>query len=140
MRDRAEDLVSMADKIAQKFVTLDDITGGDIYLGLAESYQIRTLARAIREFRKQYPFLRYHILALPGNKKRIENGRIIHHFAEKKKQRGIKAVPRPDHPLIMFTSTQNEPSRQDPILPPGRRPASPLPFRRKTPDQVCHSR
>lgn len=61
LRNRAEDLVSMADKIAQEFVTLDDITGGDIYLGLAESYQIRLLARAIREFRKQYPALRYHI-------------------------------------------------------------------------------
>ncbi len=61
LRNRAEDLVSMADRIAQEFVTLDDIRGGDIYLGLAESYQIRTLARAIREFRKQYPELRYHI-------------------------------------------------------------------------------
>ena len=61
LRNRAEDLVGMADKIAQEFVTLDDITGGDIYLGLAESYQIRLLARAIREFRTQYPALRYHI-------------------------------------------------------------------------------
>ena len=61
LRSRAEDLVSMADKITQEFVTLDDITGGDIYLGLAESYQIRTLARAIKEFRGQYPDLRYHI-------------------------------------------------------------------------------
>lgn len=61
LRNRAEDLVSMADKIAQEFVTMDDITGGDIYLGLAESYQIRALARAIRKFRKQYPELRYHI-------------------------------------------------------------------------------
>ena len=61
LRNRAEDLVSMADRITQEFVTLDDITGGDIYLGLAESYQIRTLARAIKEFRKQYPELHYHI-------------------------------------------------------------------------------
>ena len=61
LRSRAEDLVSMADRITQEFVTLDDITGGDIYLGLAESYQIRTLARAIREFRAQYPDLHYHI-------------------------------------------------------------------------------
>ena len=61
LRNRAEDLVSMADKITQEFVTLDDITGGDIYLGLAESYQIRILARAIKEFRLQYPELHYHI-------------------------------------------------------------------------------
>ena len=37
LRNHAEDLVSMADKITQEFVTLDDITGGDIYLGMAES-------------------------------------------------------------------------------------------------------
>lgn len=61
LRNRAEDLVGMADKITQEFVTLDDITGGDIYFGLAESCQIQVLARAIRDFRRQYPDLRYHI-------------------------------------------------------------------------------
>ena len=61
LRNHAEDLVSMADKITQEFVTLDDITGGDIYLGMAESYQIRILARAIKEFRQQYSELHYHI-------------------------------------------------------------------------------
>ena len=61
LRNRAEDLVSMADKIEQEFVSLDDITGGDIYFGLAESYQIRYLAREIKEFKQIYPDLRYHI-------------------------------------------------------------------------------
>ncbi|MDO4193283.1 MAG: LysR family transcriptional regulator [Erysipelotrichaceae bacterium] len=61
LRNRAEDLISMADKIEQEFLSLDDITGGDIYFGLAESYQIRYLAREIREFKKVYPDLRYHI-------------------------------------------------------------------------------
>ena len=48
LRSRAEDLVSMADKIEQEFMSLDDVTGGDIYFGLAESYQIRYLAREVR--------------------------------------------------------------------------------------------
>ena len=61
LRNRAEDLVSMADKITQEFVTLDDITGGAISFGLAESHLIQYLAWEIREFRKQYPDLRYHI-------------------------------------------------------------------------------
>lgn len=61
LRSRAEDLISMADKIEQEFLSLDDITGGDLYLGLAESYQIRYLAREIRAFKKLYPELRYHI-------------------------------------------------------------------------------
>ena len=61
LRDRAADLVAMADKIEQEFVSLDDLTGGDIYFGLAESYQIRHLARQIKEFKAIYPDLRYHI-------------------------------------------------------------------------------
>lgn len=61
LRDRAEDLVTMADKIEKEFLSLDDITGGELYLGLAESYQIRHLARALRTLKGQYPGLRYHI-------------------------------------------------------------------------------
>ena len=60
LRNRAEDLISMADKIEQEFVSLDDITGGELYLGLAESYQIKYLARVIKEFRTRYPNLHYH--------------------------------------------------------------------------------
>lgn len=61
LRDRAEDLIQMADKIEQEFISLNDITGGELYLGLAESYQIKYLARAIKVFKEQYPALRYHI-------------------------------------------------------------------------------
>ena len=59
--DRAEDLITMADKIEKEFLSLDDITGGELYLGLAESYQIRYLARELRALKSSYPGLRYHI-------------------------------------------------------------------------------
>ena len=61
LRDRAEDLVTMADKIEKEFVSLDDITGGELFLGLAESYQIKYIADAIKALKKRYPKLRYHI-------------------------------------------------------------------------------
>ena len=61
LRNRAEDLVSMADKIEKEFISLDDISGGDLYFGLAESYQISYLAREIRIFKQACPGLRYHI-------------------------------------------------------------------------------
>ena len=61
LRDRAKGLVAMADKIEQEFMSLDDITGGDLYFGLAESYQIRYLAREISRFKAAYPGLNYHI-------------------------------------------------------------------------------
>ena len=61
LRDRAEDLITMADKIEKEFLSLDDITGGELYLGLAESYQIRYLARELRSLKLRFPGLRYHI-------------------------------------------------------------------------------
>ena len=61
LRSRAEDLVGMADKISREFVALDDITGGDISFGLAESRLIQYLALEIKDFRRRYPDLHYHI-------------------------------------------------------------------------------
>lgn len=61
LRKRAEDLVLMADRITGEFSALDDVMGGDLYYGLAESFQIRYLAREIRRFKRLYPRLRYHI-------------------------------------------------------------------------------
>lgn len=61
LRKRAEDLVSMADKITTEFLSLDDVLGGEVYFGLAESYQIRHLAAEIKSFKNSYPDLRYHI-------------------------------------------------------------------------------
>ena len=61
LRDRAEDLVTMVDKIEKEFLSLDELTGGELYFGLAESYQIRHLAKEIRLLKERYPGLRYHI-------------------------------------------------------------------------------
>ena len=69
LRDRAQNLVAMSDKIEQEFSSLDDITGGNIYFGLAESYQIRYLAsyqirylaREIYKLKEKYPNFTYHI-------------------------------------------------------------------------------
>lgn len=69
LRKRAKDLVSIADKITTEFLSLNDITGGDIYFGLAESYQIRYLAAEIKAFKNSYPDLRYHITS--GDTKQV---------------------------------------------------------------------
>ena len=61
LRERAEDLISMADRIEKEFLSLDDITGGELYFGLAESFQIRYLARELCILKEQYPGLNYHI-------------------------------------------------------------------------------
>ncbi|MCD8370585.1 MAG: LysR family transcriptional regulator [Clostridiales bacterium] len=61
LRKRAEDILDMADKTIDEFQSLNDVTGGDVRIGCAESWLIHHLASAIREFRLQYPGLRFHI-------------------------------------------------------------------------------
>ena len=61
LRKRAEDILDMVDKTADEFKALDDITGGEVYIGCAESYQIKYLAQTIQIFRKKYPLFRYHL-------------------------------------------------------------------------------
>ena len=63
LRKRAEDILAMVDKTADEFKALDEVTGGNVYIGCAESYQIRYLAQIIKEFRERYPLLKYHILS-----------------------------------------------------------------------------
>ncbi len=61
LRKRTEDLLSMADKILEEFQGLNDILGGNLYFGCAESFQICYLARLLKICKEQYPGLRYHI-------------------------------------------------------------------------------
>lgn len=61
LRKRAEDLLAMADKITNEFQAMDDITGGDIYIGCAESYLVKYLARAVKKLSSIYPNIHYHV-------------------------------------------------------------------------------
>lgn len=63
LRERAANLVGMADKIEEEFNALDSATGGKIYFGLAESFQIKYLAKQIKELEKRCPALEYHVVS-----------------------------------------------------------------------------
>lgn len=69
LRKRAADILDMVEKTCGEFKALDEITGGDVQIGCAESYQIQYLARAIRSFKKTYPMLRYHLTS--GNTEQV---------------------------------------------------------------------
>ena len=69
LRKRAEDILDMVDKTTAEFMALDEINGGDVYIGCAESYLIRHLAQAIKEFRQEYPLMQYHLLS--GNTENV---------------------------------------------------------------------
>lgn len=66
---RAEDIVAMVDKTVSEFKSLDDITGGDIYIGCAESCHIRYIAQAVKSIQSKYPGVRYHLTS--GNTEQV---------------------------------------------------------------------
>ena len=61
LRKRAEDLLAMVDKIEGEFKALDEIAGGDIYIGCAESHLIKYLARTVSRLNEKYTNIHYHI-------------------------------------------------------------------------------
>ena len=63
LRRRAEDILDMVDKTTEEFRSLDELQGGDVYLGCAESHLISHIARKIRHFKKLYPLFHYHIIS-----------------------------------------------------------------------------
>mgnify|MGYP000711122638 CR=1 FL=1 len=63
LRKRAEDLLAMADKITNEFQAMDDITGGDIYIGCAETEGMRMLAKIISKIRQEYDHIHFHIFS-----------------------------------------------------------------------------
>lgn len=69
LRKRAEDILEMVDKTMGEFSELDNITGGEVHIGCAESHLVKYLAQAIKDFKKDYPLFRYHLTS--GNTEQV---------------------------------------------------------------------
>ncbi len=61
LRKRAEDILDMVDKTTEEFKSLDEIHGGDIRIGCAESDGIGHLAHHVMELQRRYPRIRVHL-------------------------------------------------------------------------------
>lgn len=61
LKKRAEDILNMVDKTIEEFQSLDDITGGDIYIGAAESESFSYFASVAKELQIQYPNVKFHL-------------------------------------------------------------------------------
>ena len=60
-RQRAEEILSLAEKTEQEIKTPDLFAGGDIYIGCAESDNMRFLAQTAKDLQQDYQNLRYHL-------------------------------------------------------------------------------
>ncbi|WP_148408781.1 LysR family transcriptional regulator [Murimonas intestini] len=76
LRKRAEDILDMVDKTTDEFKSLDDINGGDIHIGCAESENIKYFSRIMKKIQEKYPRIRCHFYSSGTDavNERIERG------------------------------------------------------------------
>jgi DNA-binding transcriptional LysR family regulator len=60
LRKRAEDILDMVKKTRDELRSMDDITGGDIHIGAAETRVIEYVAQAALSMQEKYPNVRFH--------------------------------------------------------------------------------
>lgn len=61
LRERAEDIVSLADKTLEEFRTLDEIGKGGFYIGAAESDAVRYFTETVHRLQQKHPGIRCNI-------------------------------------------------------------------------------
>lgn len=61
LRKRAEEIVSMVDKTEAEFNSMENIIGGDIYIGGGETDAIKLVAQVAKNLRESYPGIHYHL-------------------------------------------------------------------------------
>ncbi|WP_346697765.1 LysR family transcriptional regulator [Catenibacillus scindens] len=61
LRKRAEEIVSMVDKTEAEFNSMENVVGGDIYIGGGETEGIRLIAEIAHDLREDYPDIHYHL-------------------------------------------------------------------------------
>ena len=61
LRKRAEEIISMVDKTEEEFHSMENVVGGDIYIGGGETEAIRLIAEIAHDLREDYPDVHYHL-------------------------------------------------------------------------------
>lgn len=77
-RRRAEEIVDLANKTEKEFLEQDNLVTGEIFIGGGETNAMHILARIIKEFKEEYPQIKYQFYS--GNaddiKERLDKGLI----------------------------------------------------------------
>lgn len=63
LRKRAEDIIEMFEKTKNEFLTMNDMSGGDVYIGAAETDAFKYFASAANDLKRMYPNMRYHLFS-----------------------------------------------------------------------------
>lgn len=61
LRKRAEEIISMVDKTKAEFHSMENMTGGDVYIGGGETDAIWLIAQIAKEIREKNPGIHYHL-------------------------------------------------------------------------------
>lgn len=102
LRKRAEDILDMVDKTTDEFKSLNEINGGDIHIGCAESDGIKYFFRATANLRKEYPHIRYHLYSSGTDavNERLDRGLLMRKDSSLSAKASIKLSDLKDIPLI----------------------------------------
>lgn len=61
LRKRAEEILDLVKKTEDEITLSNDLIGGDIYIGAAETDAVRHLAKVAHDLQTQYPLVHFHI-------------------------------------------------------------------------------
>lgn len=61
LQERAAEIMALTDKTVEEFKSLDEVIGGDVHIGCAESDGFKYFVRILNELKKKYPRVRCHL-------------------------------------------------------------------------------
>ena len=61
LRKRAEEIVDMVEKTEAEFKSINEIIGGDIYIGCGETEAMKYVTQIMKELQDEYPAVKFHI-------------------------------------------------------------------------------
>ncbi|HBF4081905.1 LysR family transcriptional regulator [Clostridioides difficile] len=63
LHKRAEEIISLVDKVELEFDNPNEIISGDIHIGSGETEAMRLIAKTAHHFHQKYPNVRYHLFS-----------------------------------------------------------------------------
>ena len=142
-RQRAEEIVQLADRLEQSFVRRNADVSGVISIGAAEAAGSRLFARLIREFSEKYPLVRFDLYNETADyiKDRMDKGLIDvglllepvdtskYDFVRLSQKETWGVLMRDDHPLSERASISPEEVARYPLI---------LPLRERVRAEILH--